>query len=311
MALLCITLRKTAPCIAAMALLTWTTHALANSKVYQVEMIVFERTAGADAEGWQENVLLDYPENWQRLIDPDEEAAERTQADQEESLRLSDDFLQTLAEERGEYQENTSAPITEEQSSSAPGPAYFEYLPDDARGLQKTRDALVRRNQYRILFHETWLQPFTSAEKSPALILHGGKRFGDRYELQGYINISISRFLHLQTDLWLSEFSVNHGQDVGYWPLLPVEPHLAKAVTGFSSDGVAGDQEDVSMMNFRAQQEQPSWGTGIDTWREDAQTSPYLVNQISTLRQKRRMRSGELHYLDHPRFGVLIKITPQ
>ena len=29
-----------------------------------------------------------------------------------------------------------------------------------------------------------------------------------------------------------------------------------------------------------------------------------------TLRETRRMRSGELHYLDHPRFGVLVRITP-
>lgn len=28
------------------------------------------------------------------------------------------------------------------------------------------------------------------------------------------------------------------------------------------------------------------------------------------LREVRRMRSGELHYLDHPRFGVLVQVTP-
>lgn len=28
------------------------------------------------------------------------------------------------------------------------------------------------------------------------------------------------------------------------------------------------------------------------------------------IRQKRRMRSGELHYLDHPFLGILVKITP-
>ncbi|MDV3239287.1 MAG: peptidoglycan binding protein CsiV [Gammaproteobacteria bacterium] len=28
------------------------------------------------------------------------------------------------------------------------------------------------------------------------------------------------------------------------------------------------------------------------------------------LREARRMRSGELHYLDHPRFGVLVQVNP-
>lgn len=36
----------------------------------------------------------------------------------------------------------------------------------------------------------------------------------------------------------------------------------------------------------------------------------HLIARTATLRQHRRMRSGELHYLDHPLFGVLIKINP-
>jgi hypothetical protein len=28
------------------------------------------------------------------------------------------------------------------------------------------------------------------------------------------------------------------------------------------------------------------------------------------LREQRRMRSGELHYLDHPKFGVLARVDP-
>lgn len=35
-----------------------------------------------------------------------------------------------------------------------------------------------------------------------------------------------------------------------------------------------------------------------------------LVTEIVTLKQRRRMRSSELHYIDHPRLGLIIKITP-
>ncbi|MGB5299133.1 MAG: CsiV family protein, partial [Thiogranum sp.] len=37
--------------------------------------------------------------------------------------------------------------------------------------------------------------------------------------------------------------------------------------------------------------------------------SEYGVPEIR-LRQQRRMRSKELHYFDHPRFGVIALITP-
>lgn len=293
-------------------MLILTSHALANGKIYQVEVIIFERgpqASGGDAEGWQKNVLLEYPELWQRLTDPDEEAARQAQADQQDSLRLSDDFLQTLAEERGDYA--AEAPLATEQSPAPAGLRYFEYLPEEALGLRNTRDALTRRNHYRVLFHETWLQPMTTSGKSPALILHGGKRYGDHYELQGYINLSVGRFLHIQTDLWFSEFSVNHGQDSGHWPRLPLEPHLAESLTISTSEDGETPPRDDNMVNLTSPRTHSEWGADTDNWQEEISEPPYLVNQISTLRQKRRMRSNELHYLDHPRFGVLIKITPQ
>lgn len=299
---------------ASAAMLLLASSSLANGKVYQVEVIIFERGAhssGSDAEGWQKHALLEYPKNWQRLIDPEEEASRQTLADQEDSLRLSDEFLQTLAEERGDSIQSTSSATPAEPSSLSEGQEYFEYLPEQSLGLRKTRDALTRRNHYRVLFHETWLQPMTSPEKAPALILHGGKRYGDHYELQGYINLSVSRFLHIQTDLWLSEFSVNPGQDFGPLPRLPVEPQLADKWTSADSANSQYQPND-DMVNLTQQPGGTDWTTGAGNWQqEDASKSPYLVNQVTTLRQKRRMRSGELHYLDHPRFGVLIKITPQ
>lgn len=301
--------------LTAAALLLFTSHALANSKIYQVEMIIFERGASSsagDMEGGQKNVVLEYPDLWQRLVDPEEEAARQAQADRESALRLSDDFLQTLAQEREEQnQDDAPSPTTDEQSPAATGPKYFEFLPDEALGLRRTRDALTRRNHYRVLFHETWIQPINAPQKSPALILHGGKRYGDHYELQGYINLSVSRFLHIQTDLWFSEFSLNHGQDLGSWPQLPLEPHLAAIRVSPDFTDTERPLHEIRDVNLASPRQRLSWEKGAGNWRAEAEEPLYLVNQINTLRQKRRMRSGELHYLDHPRFGLLIKISAQ
>ena len=39
--------------------------------------------------------------------------------------------------------------------------------------------------------------------------------------------------------------------------------------------------------------------------------NPYAANQaLFELRESRRMRSGELHYFDHPVFGALVRVTP-
>ena len=38
--------------------------------------------------------------------------------------------------------------------------------------------------------------------------------------------------------------------------------------------------------------------------------APPQDNQFIALRESRRMRSNELHYLDHPALGVITKISP-
>lgn len=266
-----------------LAWLSWLTGSLllalcnqlhANGKIYQLELIVFERSGGAlgSGESWQKNIQLEYPDKWQRLLTQEEVAAA-----QESPPHQSDEFLQTLERER-------SQPMASTQPSA--GPAYFVYLPPEKRSLQNTHNALARRNQYRILFHETWLQPMEAVEKARPLILHGGRQYGDYYELQGTLTVGANRFLHVQTDLWLSEFSTDEYQNNTYGVQLPREPK---------------DQPQEQIQ---------------EDWREDSMESlepksDYQVNQVIVLQQKRRMRSGELHYLDHPKLGALIKITPQ
>jgi len=256
-------------------LLSFSSQTWANGKVYQVEFIVFERRVGGqgiDDESWQKNVQLDYPSRWRRLVDPNE--VPTTQ----EPEAPSDEFLQTLAQERG--QSPTTAAHPSDRASE-----YFVYLPAQQRNLKNTRDALARR--YRILFHETWLQPMEPVEKATPLILHGGNRYGDHFELQGTLTLGVSRFLHVQTDLWLSEFTTNSYEESSYGVQLPLEPQ---------------EQADIS---------KDVWESEIPESFEVVAEPAYQVNQVITLRQKRRMRSGELHYLDHPRLAALIKITPQ
>src|SRR5690606_28060857 len=115
-------------------------------------------------------------------------------------------------------------------------------------------------------------QPMSSPDKAPALILHGGKRYGDHYELQGYITLSVSRFLHIQTDLWLSGFSVNHGQDIGHWPQLPLEPHIAASRTSDTADA-EHYQRDTNMINLTSQRNS-GWRASDEDWQEETAEAP-------------------------------------
>lgn len=297
--------------------------ASASEPIYQVEMIVFERTAPGSDEVWPKNLSLEYPKPWQRLFNPLEEAQQQKAAAQADALRLSDDFLRTLAQESAELQSGADA--TQSSTDSAPRtqtsdatsatqppslPEFFAFLPKERRGLQQSRDAIDRNHQLRVVFHEAWRQPLTAIEKSPALLLRGGNRYGDHYELQGYLYLGISRFLHLHTNLWFTHFAPNHGQLPEHWPILPVEPMGLASRSDMSGSDTSMRASDSSASSSDLPSQ--TWATDeMDSAFTDLKESPYVINQIVTLQQKRRLRSGELHYIDHPKLGMLIKITPE
>jgi hypothetical protein len=275
--------------------------AAASEPIYQVEMIVFERTSPPSAEAWPKNLELTYPQYWQRLFDPQQELErQRTAATEAHPGDMPDSFLQTLERESAERRQSdgTAALAIAEPASL---PEFFAFLPSEKRGLQKAREALDRSATLRVLFHEAWRQPFTTLEKSPALILHGGHQYGAHYELQGYIHLGLSRFLHLQTNLWFTHFAPNHGQVSEHWPNLPEEPASLS-----SSDQAEAPPDHTPEMEATSE---------LEPWEgnyfADLPQEPYVVNQIVTLQQKRRLRSGELHYLDHPKLGILIRILPE
>lgn len=277
---------------------------------YEVEVVVFARPDGdASEEVWPKNLFLSYPFNWAVLRDPDTTRVNRSDLRTEKSSDATEQDPLALKLE----------PQTQMVKPDLSRDPMFE-LPATERRLNGHARAMERRKGYQILFHQAWRQPMVEDQELPALLITGGNEFGEHFELEGSIRLSLSRYLHLNTDLWLTRFEPNYGQELGAWPQLPerptqsnVEPQnenlstgeLSPLGNGTQSDSASGAWERVlaadqeSTLSLKQNEDLPSF------LRE-----PFLPNRIATLKQSRRMRSSELHYLDHPLMGLLIIITP-
>jgi len=149
--------------------------------------------------------------------------------------------------------------------------------------LQGEAKALTEHSDYRILYHRSWRQPGMKHDDAISVKIQReiprlphlpapesiedveynrviNQRLPKFNQLKGLIKISLSRYLHIKTDIQYTHHVV--------------------------SKEVKGNQE----------QTDPSF----------AEIKP-LVYQ---LKQKRKMRSKELHYLDNPKLGLLVYITP-
>ncbi len=160
----------------------------------------------------------------------------------------------------------------------APGlPLAFQAIDDNTRRLNKIAASINRSSRYRLLLHTAWRQPVTTTDASWPILIQAGGRFKDSYEIEGTLAVSRSRFLHVDADLLFTTFIRTSDQ----------EPEIASR---------------IDAIDARALRRYPQL----------LQAARQQINFVPTGTERmilsRRMRSGTLHFLDQPGFGVLIQI---
>jgi hypothetical protein len=107
------------------------------------------------------------------------------------------------------------------------------------------------------------------------------------YELEGEVKIVLSRYLHIYTNLLLLKPVT----------LTPVDSSAPAA------SGIAGADNPGTVYSITwAETDTP----GLAVKNENAIETLHGFN----IKAHRRMRSGELHHLDHPLLGILVQIKP-
>lgn len=143
---------------------------------------------------------------------------------------------------------------------------------------------LSGQRDMQVVWHETWVEAVQAkpgAAIHPINLVMSGE---SEVHITGGFGLHVSRYLHLKTDLTI--------QHIGK---IPIDPAPAEQM------GNHGSSETQT--------------TGINPGQQTTSTAPLQRYQIGTQRyahfaQSRRMRSRELHYIDHPLMGILIKLTP-
>jgi hypothetical protein len=151
----------------------------------------------------------------------------------------------------------------------------YRWLEPESFTLSRLAQRLERKGGYQVLVHGRWLQPVPPREEPQPLLVQAGPRYADGFALEGTFEVTVGRYLHFRADLFYTE------------PLLgrtPVSRPLAPArgtAAALSVDPRALLTED------------------------DLAPAGFMQ-----LHESRRLRSGELHLLDHPKLGVLFRIEP-
>ncbi|WP_415884503.1 CsiV family protein [Neptuniibacter sp. QD34_54] len=171
-------------------------------------------------------------------------------------------------------------------------PTAYQSLPTSRHSLKSVKNRLNNSGDYRVLFHEAWMQPVSHTQNPRPIKISAGRVLDNgMQELEGHIAVGRGRYLHFRPDLYIS--------------------HLA-APSNKAQEVISEETQTEAMLTMQGDSEVKSETTQTTQVIAETASSFPMIPEVVTAHQNqaRRMKSKELHYIDHPLMGILVEITP-
>lgn len=240
---------------------------------YQINLLVFQhlkgKTQGANAEQWPQQVDLAYPKRTIYLRDTPDKPLN---------------------------------PLTDIQPN-------YSLMNDPESGFIKEKLRIRRSAGFRTLYYQQWYQKLGTGVTGQAIAISGGRSYGERHQLEGWVRFSQKRYLHLEVDLWLHEYDKslqqNGIQTVSVPQPVPEQEQLLKKLFDLGIDESLTKKATEPLAKVKQNALEKPHGVPVPFYiRTDRRVATYVMHQ------GRRMKSEELHYLDHPLLGVIVEAIP-
>jgi len=205
----------------------------------------------------------------------------------------------------------------------------FTPLPQSERKLGPDAYSLNRTGVYKVLFHKAWLQPGLAPAKAPWVNIDISD---DNTALSGSLRVYLSSYLHLESNLWHVSYgsgfqspgtealSIEPSNDESLSENSPLDPTAAitlphaeitpwpRPPTPALSTPASSTTELMDTINSNGD------GTLATGKLMSAENSPFnpmqrKIEDIILLKQASRLKLNKLHYFDHPKMGLLLKIS--
>ena len=205
----------------------------------------------------------------------------------------------------------------------------FTPLPQSERKLGPDAYSLNRTGVYKVLFHKAWLQPGLAPARAPWVNIDISD---DNTALSGSLRVYLSSYLHLESNLWhvsygsgfqspgtealsiepLNNESLNENNpldsttaialphaEITPWPRPPTPALSTPASPAAELMGTTNINQDDTL----------AAGNAISTENSLFKPMQRKIEDIILLKQASRLKLNKLHYFDHPKMGLLLKIS--
>ena len=187
----------------------------------------------------------------------------------------------------------------------------YEIIPIEDMRLTDTVIKIVNSTRYSLLAHVAWRQPGVEKDQALPIWIKGGRIFGEEYiSIDNQVDIELLakiEYLNSQDTSTLPTIESSSTQDSGFQPdtaLYELEGKITVSLSRYLHT-----YANLVLRKPRLTIDPSIAVPGLDASVIENLPDTRILNNHS-LKERRRMRSNKLHYLDSPEFSMLILITP-
>jgi hypothetical protein len=188
---------------------------------------------------------------------------------------------------------------------------YYEIIPIEEMRLIETVLKIVNSTRYSLLAHVAWRQPGVEKDQALPIWIKGGRIFGEEFtSIDNQIDVELlakTEYLGSENASAFSTIESPDTQDSEYESDTSLYELEGKITIGLSR--YLHTYADLVLRKPRLTIDPSIEVPGMEQSVIENLPDTRILNNHS-LKERRRMRSNKLHYLDNPEFSMLILITP-
>ena len=182
------------------------------------------------------------------------------------------DLFQDISISRVISQSNLEEESIEDEVRMSENQVFFQNDSGVDFAMEEIVQTLKRSRNYRVIDQNSWFQEIIDQSLAPAVLIKTEIDNGDI--VVGEIKAYKKRFLHLDTNLYFAKESIDPSS---FKKIVKLKEHIKKGEFVINE---------------------------INLFENEKLEFLYQINH------SRKVRSKELHYVDHPKFGVIFQISP-
>ena len=194
----------------------------------------------------------------------------------------------------------------------------YEVIPGEQYRLTDVAKNLVKSSRYELLLHTAWRQPGVEQERALPVWIRGGRIYGNEYtSIDSQIELleSMPKAGRIKADGTTNEYDEQTLEMIELQQLEQQSSQRQQRLYELEGKITIGlsrylhAHTDLVLRRPRLSIDQETTNSAQNRTLAAYSADTLILNNHS-LKERRRMRSKNLHYLDSPEFALLILITP-